>query len=78
MMIEIFNDKENKQFILAIGASAKAFTCRALWLDDELYDYESGDDADFDHVFAEARLVKISGSICVVNTEATDTLGDEE
>jgi hypothetical protein len=77
-MVEIFNDKENKQFILSIGAVAKAYVCKAIWVDEDLYDYESGDDADFDHIFAEARLVKISGNICVINTEAMDTLEDEE
>jgi hypothetical protein len=80
MLVEIFNDKKNKQFILSIGSIAKAYVCRAIWVDEDLYDYESiaSSDTDFDTIYVEARLVKVSQNICVVESSVVEVVEDAE
>jgi hypothetical protein len=78
MLVEVYNDKKNKQFTVVIGATAKAFTCKTMWLDEELYDYESSDIDDFEYIFIEARMLKISGSVCVISSTMIEVLENEE
>jgi hypothetical protein len=76
MIVEIFNDKSRKQFTVVIGAAAKAYTCKMMWLDEEFFDAEAGED--FEYIFVEARLVKIHRNVCVIETSMIEVLENEE
>ncbi len=65
MMIRIYNDKSNKQFIVTIN-DTESHICKVLWLDEDLYDAETDED-EFDFIYVEARMVKVSGSVCARN-----------
>lgn len=76
MLVEIFNDKENKRFVLAVNIMAKAFSCKSIWIDEDLYDAET--DNDFEYLYVEARLVKVSESVCIVESSVVEVVSDAE
>jgi hypothetical protein len=77
MMVKVLNDKIKKQFIVIVN-DAESHACRVLWIDEDLYDYELNNIDDFDTLYAEARMVKISGNVCVVNSQVIEVVEDGE
>jgi hypothetical protein len=76
MLVKILNDRGNKQFIVSVNN--ESHTCRAVWIDEDLHDYESEDSPEFDIIYVEARLFSVSKDVCIIETRMIEVVEDEE
>ena len=77
MLVKVYNDKKNKQFIVSVNK--ESYTCKALWIDEDLHDYEMESEVtDFEVLYVEARVVKVSQKICVIETRIIEVVGEDE
>ncbi len=77
MLVKVFNDKKNKQFIVSVNN--ESHICKALWIDEDLHDYEMESEVtDFEVLYVEARVVKVSQKICVIETRIIEVVGEDE
>jgi len=76
MLVRVYRDKNSNQYIVTINDS-ETHVCRALWLDHEPI-LPSDEEDDFNYIYVEARLLKIIGETCVINTLMLEIVDEEE
>jgi hypothetical protein len=71
VIVEVRPDREQGKFVVNVGD--KQIKCSSIWIDEELYSFDE-DANEFDVIFLEARYVKLSMDICLVETRLMEVV----